>query len=71
MPEGTQDNREPRLARRSPFVPVTKLCPKCLSPLKEVTRTLQGWVPLEYYCNNCGYSGSVYFEKDSEKGTSP
>jgi len=69
MSKGISDEREPRLARRSPFVPVAKLCPKCLSPLKEVTKALAGWVPMGYYCGSCGYSGSVYLEKDSEGAT--
>lgn len=68
MSEGVPDEREPRLARRSPFAPVTKLCPRCLNPLKEVTRTLAGVVPLNYYCSNCGYTGSVFFEKDIDQG---
>ncbi len=64
QPQGEADAREPRLARRSPFAPVTKLCPKCLTPLKELNRNMTGWIPMEYYCANCGYSGIVYVEKE-------
>ena len=65
-PEDDRDEREPRLARRSPFAPASKLCPKCLSPLKG-TSGLGGWlIPMTYYCSKCGYSGSVFIEKEIE-----
>ena len=67
---GGPTEREPKLARRSPFAPATRLCPRCLSPLK-IGNELSGWMtPLSFYCEKCGYSGSVYLEKDpeSEKG---
>ncbi len=65
-PQVDSDEREPRLARRSPFAPAPKLCPKCLAPLKELNRVMTGWRPMEYYCSNCGYSGMVYVEKEPE-----
>ena len=65
-PSEDREERGPRLARRSPFAPVTKLCPNCLSPLKVLNRGMTGWIPLEYYCAKCGYSGSVYLEKEPD-----
>ena len=67
-PQGGPEEREPKLARRSPFAPEVKLCPKCLSPVKSVTRDLMGFVPTEYYCPKCGYSGMVYVVKDKDEG---
>ncbi|MDG6963541.1 MAG: hypothetical protein JRN16_08330 [Nitrososphaerota archaeon] len=61
------DRREPILARRSPFSPAAKLCPKCLGPLTASNKDLWGIVPVEYYCQKCSYSGSVYLE-DPAKG---
>ncbi len=57
--------RRPRLARRSPFAPATKLCPRCLSPLVTANKDLLGIVPGQYTCPKCGYAGSVYLEKES------
>ena len=67
--QGGPDEREPKLARRSPFAPAAKLCPRCLSPLKELNRAMAGWIPMEYYCTNCGYSGMVYVEKEPDSDT--
>jgi hypothetical protein len=64
--QGGAEDREPKLARRSPFVPEVKLCPKCLSPVRSVTSDLMGFVPPEYYCTKCGYSGMVYVVKDKD-----
>jgi hypothetical protein len=67
-PQDKPEEREPRLARRSPFAPSTKLCPKCLAPLKG-TGGLGGWlIPMSYYCPKCGYSGTVFIEKERESG---
>lgn len=61
------DEREPTLARRSPFALSVKLCPRCLSPLKSANE-LGGWlIPMSYYCPKCGYSGTVYLEKETER----
>ena len=65
-PEGAPEDREPRLARRSPFAPEAKLCPRCLSPLKNVTGDLLGFIPPEYHCDKCGYQGTVYVTGDKE-----
>jgi transposase len=63
-PEGGAEEREARLARRSPFAPESKLCPRCLSPLRSMNRDLIGFVPAEYYCPRCGYTGTVYVVRD-------
>ncbi len=63
QPEDKADEREPKLARRSPFVLATKLCPRCLSPLEGRSK-LGGWlIPQDYYCTKCGYSGTVFVER--------
>ena len=72
QPQDDPSEREPRLARRSPFEPARKLCPKCLSPLRG-TGGLGGWlIPMSYYCPKCGYSGTVFVEKEAgqEQGKS-
>jgi hypothetical protein len=67
QPQDEPTGREPRLARRSPFAPAKKLCPKCLSPLKG-TGGLGGWlIPMNYYCPKCGYSGIVFVEKEDDQ----
>jgi len=69
QPEEGPGEHEPRLARRSPFALETKLCPKCLSPLKGSSK-LGGWlIPQDYYCTNCGYSGTVFVEREHDTGT--
>ena len=65
--QGAPADKEPRLARRSPFAPEAKLCPKCLSPVRSLTNDLMGFVPAEYYCEKCGYSGMVYVVKDKDE----
>jgi hypothetical protein len=56
------DEGLPRIVRRNPSKPVTKLCINCLSPLERGSE-LGGWlVPQDYYCKNCGYKGYVYLE---------
>ncbi len=66
QPSDEPREREPRLARRSPFALSTKLCPRCLNPLKPLGR-LGGWlVPQDYYCPKCGYTGTVFIEKETE-----
>ena len=68
--EGGADEKDAVLARRSPLELEVKQCPRCLSPLKSVTSDLLGFVPTEYYCTKCGYSGMVYVvkEKDGPQG---
>lgn len=65
-PEPDPDDREPTLVRRSPFALSVKLCPRCLSPLTSMNKDLMGFVPQEYFCPKCGYSGSVFLEKERE-----
>jgi ribosomal protein S27AE len=68
-PEDEPAAREPRLARRSPFNRASKLCPRCLNPLKGGNE-LGGWlIPQDYYCPKCGYSGTVFLEKEPDEGT--
>ena len=71
-PPDDQDEKQPTLARRSPFAPAKKLCPKCLAPLQG-GGGLGGWlIPMNYYCKKCGYSGTVFIEQEQqpEKGKS-
>jgi len=63
QPEHEPDGRQPTLARRSPFAPATKLCPRCLSPLKTVLG-LPGMIPPSYECPKCGYAGIVFIEQE-------
>jgi uncharacterized protein with PIN domain len=64
--QGEPGEREAKLARRSPFAPEPKLCPRCLSPVRAVNSDLVGFVPSEYYCPKCGYSGTVYVVKEKD-----
>lgn len=65
QPQGEPEGKEPKLARRSPFVLATRLCPRCLNPLTP-RNELGGWlVPQDYFCSKCGYSGTVFVEKES------
>jgi len=70
-PQDKPEERQPTLARRSPFAPATKLCPRCLSPLKTVLG-LPGMTPPRYECEKCGYGGVVFIEREQqpEKGKS-
>ena len=64
--------REPRLARRSPFVLSGKLCPRCLAPMEPIKNTiggLYGIAPTYFECPRCGYSGLVYLEKEPDSGS--
>lgn len=71
QPADNLDEREPKLARRSPFALATKLCPRCLNPLEGRSK-LGGWlIPQDYYCTKCGYSGSVFVEKEHESSAEP
>jgi hypothetical protein len=64
LDEPEDDGRKAKLARRSPFAPAEKLCPRCLNPLSAGSE-LGGWlVPQSYYCTKCGYSGSAFLERD-------
>ena len=67
QPHDDLADRAPILARRSPFAPAKKLCPRCLSPL-QARGGLGGWlVPMSYYCQKCGYSGTVFLEQEESR----
>ena len=68
-PDDREHDREPVLARRSPFAPEAKLCPRCLAPLTTTNKDLWGFVPAEYYCQQCGYSGPVFLEQGPDEAT--
>jgi len=51
-----------RLVRISPTIPQIKLCPVCLKPLKQLSQLSSWLTPDYYYCEACGYSGSVALE---------
>ena len=64
QPQGDAEQGLPSFTRKSPFVPTVKLCPKCLKPLQRGSR-LGGWlIPQDYFCQECGYRGVVFLEKD-------
>ena len=65
-PESDAEDRAPRLTRRSPFAPATKLCPSCLAPLKTMLG-LPGMTPPSYFCQKCGYAGTVFLEKEASE----
>jgi transposase-like protein len=59
------ESGEPRVARRSPLRPTAKLCPRCLEPLQKGSK-FGGWlVPQDYFCESCGYEGTVFLEESS------
>lgn len=67
--ESEPGERAARLARRSPFSPSMKLCPRCLSPLEPIKNPigeLWGIMPTNYECPKCGYAGTVFLEKEPE-----
>ena len=71
QPQDDTEGKEPKLARRSPFARAAKLCPKCLSPIDPIRNPigeLWGIVPTNYQCTKCGYTGTVYIEKEPDSG---
>jgi hypothetical protein len=67
QPESDPDDGRPRLVRRSPLRPAQKLCPRCLHPVRNASK-LGGWlIPMNYYCANCGYTGTAFLEKTSNE----
>ncbi|MDG7049233.1 MAG: hypothetical protein JRN19_02330 [Nitrososphaerota archaeon] len=51
---------------KDPLEPTVKVCPKCGGKLGQ-TSSMSGWMtPEYYYCEKCGYKGSVYVEIDAE-----
>ncbi|MGD1055037.1 MAG: hypothetical protein ABR867_03035 [Nitrososphaerales archaeon] len=68
-PENEPDDDQPRFVRRSPLKPAQKLCPRCLNPVRNASK-LGGWlIPMNYYCTNCGYTGTAFLEKTSDEGS--
>lgn len=68
---GGPGEREPRLARRSPFARSARLCPRCLTPMEPIKNPigeLWGIMPTNYECSKCGYAGTVFLEKEPETG---
>lgn len=56
---------KPRVVRKSPLAPTTKLCPRCLKPLQKGSK-LGGWlVPQDYFCEACGYKGTLFLEQEA------
>lgn len=54
---------KPQIRRR---LFTTKLCPNCLSELHPVNQ-LAGWITSEsYYCEKCGYVGSIALERTDD-----
>ena len=52
------------MTRRSAFAPTVKRCPRCLQPLQKGSK-LGGWlVPQDYYCEACGYQGTLFLEQE-------
>jgi len=52
---------------KDPLEPTLKICPRCGGRLKQ-TSSMDGWMtPGYYYCEKCGYKGSVYIEVDAEE----
>ncbi|MDG6222521.1 MAG: hypothetical protein QCH99_04595 [Candidatus Bathyarchaeota archaeon] len=50
-----------------------KVCPKCASPKillsssSDIYPRLYGIAPMQYFCSNCGYRGTLVLEKIKEK----
>ena len=66
QPSSDPEEEVPRLIRRSPLAPATKLCPRCLRPLSGRSK-LGGWlIPQDYFCSNCGYTGTAFLESSAE-----
>jgi predicted RNA-binding Zn-ribbon protein involved in translation (DUF1610 family) len=48
-----------------------KYCPKCGSPKLKLSTKWDIWLlPEKYICQNCGYKGPIYLEKEEENTTS-
>lgn len=44
-----------------------KYCPECLGPLELTNFVSASFVPTDYYCSNCGYSGLIYLEQTAKQ----
>jgi len=51
--------------------PTKIFCPKCGSPKIKVATGLMmgGLAPKQYYCEECGYVGTIVMELEEEKST--
>ena len=48
--------------------PTRIYCPRCCSPKLKLTSNLAIWLTAEqYYCEECGYTGTVVMELEEEK----
>jgi len=48
-----------------------KICPKCREPKLKLMMNVSGWLaPPLYECLNCGYTGALFLEIDSENSSS-
>jgi len=49
--------------------PTVIFCPRCCSPKIKLAAglTIGGLAPKQYYCENCGYVGTVVMELEEEK----
>lgn len=54
----------PRFRRR--FF-TTKLCPNCLGELKPLSELSGKVTPESFYCEKCGYAGSVALERREDE----
>jgi C4-type Zn-finger protein len=55
---------QPRIRRR--FF-TTKLCPNCLGKLQPLNQLAGNITPESYYCEKCGYVGSVALEMTDDE----
>ena len=58
-----EDNR--RISVRYKLGGSIKYCPMCLGPLEITNFVSASFVPTDYYCAKCGYSGFIYLEQDT------
>jgi transcription elongation factor Elf1 len=50
--------------------PTAIFCPRCASPKIHLTTTLAiGLTPRQYYCEQCGYVGTIVMELEKENET--
>lgn len=47
--------------------PTQIFCPRCANPKIQLTSTLANWLtPTQYYCEQCGYIGTIVMELEKE-----
>jgi predicted RNA-binding Zn-ribbon protein involved in translation (DUF1610 family) len=48
--------------------PTQIYCPRCASPKINLTSSLAVWLtPKQYFCEKCGYVGTIVMELEKEK----